>query len=78
MFRNLSPKGAGLLAFLLVIAIWILMVTLAVLIGPAAAATPGGESFMGLLIRFIAFMQNWGLFMAIGAGVIVYFWKRSA
>lgn len=72
VFRNRSPGAAGVLTFVLIMAAMSFMVIVLVVFDNLQ-----DPFFPAFVYQFLVFFENFGFWLAVGAGVIVYFWKRG-
>ena len=77
-FEIVHPVAAGVLTFILVPVVYIILSSVLMSIiftdDPLSEALP---SFGYLVFKLYLFVKSWRLWIAVAAGLIVYFWKRS-
>lgn len=76
--RARDPGRAGCLTFLLIMGLFVVFVAIVMLMMPNLNPDLGASPKLVLGIASILdFILRWGFWAAAGAGLLVYFWRRS-
>ena len=76
MFRNRSPRSAGVMTFLILMGFTIVFSMIASILFVPEPAVDSPNLYLVLAVVLIL-LQKWGFWLAVGASVIVYFWRRN-